>query len=103
VRGDSRQKSPNKEEKRASRCPIYMQFAALVAVNLPIRRLQSLRNRFTAEELAPIKNPDGFNRNVAFCIHHTCGYSAPARGCDAPGSTKSTTKEAILDGRKKYH
>src|SRR5256712_12115381 len=56
-----------------------------------------------AERAAPIKKPDGFDRNVAFCVAGHCGYSSPARGCDAPGSRKSTTKEAILDGRKKHH
>src|SRR5438445_7208588 len=56
-----------------------------------------------ADRAAPIKNPDGFDRNVAFCVAGHCGYSSPARGCDAPGSRKSTTKEAILDGRKKHH
>src|SRR6266581_3648781 len=56
-----------------------------------------------ADRAAPIKNPDGFDRNVAFCVAGHCGYSCRARGCDAPGSRKSTTREAILDGRKKYH
>jgi hypothetical protein len=59
--------------------------------------------RAGAERSAPIKNPDGFNRNVAFGCGEQCGYSCGARGCDAPGSNKSKTKEAILDGRKKHH
>jgi hypothetical protein len=53
--------------------------------------------------LAPIKNPIGLIETLRLALLDNYGYSCPARGCDAPGSRKSTTKEAILDGGKKHH
>ena len=49
------------------------------------------------------KNPMGLIETLRLVLPAHCGYSCAARGCDAPGSSKSTRKEAILDGRKKHH
>jgi hypothetical protein len=45
----------------------------------------------------------GLIETLRLVLHNRYGYSCAARGCDAPGSRKSKTKEAILDGRKKHH
>jgi hypothetical protein len=49
------------------------------------------------------KIPMGLIETLRFVQFVHYGYSWPARGCDAAGSNKSKTKEAILDGRKKHH
>src|ERR1700757_1873595 len=45
----------------------------------------------------------GLIETLRLLLRNRYGYSCAARGCDAPGSRKSKTKEAILDGRKKHH
>ena len=47
------------------------------------------------------KIPMGLIETLRFAQSGTTAILAAARGCDAPGSNKSKTKEAILDGRKK--
>ncbi len=51
------------------------------------------------------KIPMGLIETLRFALRDTAAILAAlaARGCDAPGSRKSTTREAILDGRKKHH